>query len=570
MKVRSIGNNFVYGRFNGQGASLGGTHFAATREYWTGGLFLPRDGDISQNMMLDYQDEFAFFDRQTGATFTLTPNVAASSGSNLNVFRDDTSFLAWNAATSPYPVVLECDRSSNPILANLSGTFSVAITFRNAAVADLPTNIKVEYWDGSAYITSFDGTPTFVGGGQVWVDIRRTSPAPSNHFQKIKVTLSGTNPVSAAFRIQRVMLYHQTADWDPWHLHRNGGTMYGTVLFAPTNTFDIGSSTFAPRDVYAGRQFMAADGSNGAPGYTFAADLDCGMYRETSNVIVLGTSTVPGLRINATPSLRMRSDAEFGWSATTNIASGADVLLYRDAAGVLALRNLTNAQAFRVYNTTDAGLTNYERLEVSCASSIATFDMQKAGTGFYRPMRFVVGGTEALRLESSTARLNVKVGLDHVMGTGSGSSSMLGTANVNTTAVGNVGTGEDDLITYTLPANALSANGKGVRITAWGTGANNVNAKTLKVYFGTQVILTFALTVSQANNWRVMGSVWRTGASTQDWQASLIQAGTASAVDAENGTATQTDTATIAIKCTGEATADNDIVQEGMHVEFIN
>src|SRR5207248_3063950 len=55
---------------------------------------------------------------------------------------------------------------------------------------------------------------------------------------------------------------------------------------------------------------------------------------------------------------------------------------------------------------------------------------------------------------------------------------------VSTTAVSNVGTAETDLITYTMPANTLSANGQRVRITAFCTTAANANLKTIKIYFG--------------------------------------------------------------------------------------
>ena len=161
-------------------------------------------------------------------------------------------------------------------------------------------------------------------------------------------------------------------------------------------------------------------------------------------------------------------------------------------------------------------------------------------------------------------------GLTVEKGTSNDQSQAILAANVNNTAVGNVDAGEDDLITYSLPANSLSANGKGVRIRAWGTAANNANAKTLKVYFGTQVILTTSLTINQVDTWKVEATVWRTGASTQDWETHLIQAGTTTLVDVENGTATQTDTAAITIKCTGEAVATNDIVNEGLTVEFFN
>lgn len=140
-----------------------------------------------------------------------------------------------------------------------------------------------------------------------------------------------------------------------------------------------------------------------------------------------------------------------------------------------------------------------------------------------------------------------------------------------TIAVGNVTTGEDNLITYALAANALPAWGAGVHIIAWGTTANNANAKTLKLYFGTAVILTNALTVSIAGVWRIEADVISTGVDAQDYVSQLVTTGTAGVAlnDIEVGTATQDDGATITIKCTGEATATDDIIQEGMIITRI-
>lgn len=142
--------------------------------------------------------------------------------------------------------------------------------------------------------------------------------------------------------------------------------------------------------------------------------------------------------------------------------------------------------------------------------------------------------------------------------------------SVNTAAVGNITTGEDDLITFVMPAGTFNAAGKGVRITAWGICANNANAKTLILYFGTVAILTTALTANQAGVWRISAEVISTGSSAQAYIAQLVQGGTATLVDAENGTLSQNDAASITIKCTGTATSTDDIIQKGLVVTYIN
>ncbi len=144
-----------------------------------------------------------------------------------------------------------------------------------------------------------------------------------------------------------------------------------------------------------------------------------------------------------------------------------------------------------------------------------------------------------------------------------------GVVNANTTAVGNVGAGTDDLISYTLPANSIVTTGRGVRITAWGTGANNANAKTVTLEFGGQTVMTQALTANQVDNWRISSIVLRTGASTQDVFAELLQSGTAVITKQTITAGTQTETAQIIIKCTGTATDNDDIVQEGLLVESL-
>ena len=137
---------------------------------------------------------------------------------------------------------------------------------------------------------------------------------------------------------------------------------------------------------------------------------------------------------------------------------------------------------------------------------------------------------------------------------------------VDITAVGNVGTGEDDLISVNVDPNVLLKD-NGVRITAWGTTANNANAKTLKVYFGS-LIQTITLPASVAGVWKLTAYVFSTSVDNQKYVSELHNSN--ATIDQESGTLTESESAAITVKCTGTATTTNDITQEGLVIELIN
>jgi hypothetical protein len=136
-------------------------------------------------------------------------------------------------------------------------------------------------------------------------------------------------------------------------------------------------------------------------------------------------------------------------------------------------------------------------------------------------------------------------------------------------SAGNIGTGEDNLMSYTLPANAMNAASRGVRITAYGYTATNANAKTLRVYFGATLIGSLSLTTGQFSSWRCDGEVlWEAG-SLMRATMQIVQGGTVTNFDCKGTTVTHDPTTSALIRVTGEATADFDIEQIGMIVEFI-
>lgn len=140
----------------------------------------------------------------------------------------------------------------------------------------------------------------------------------------------------------------------------------------------------------------------------------------------------------------------------------------------------------------------------------------------------------------------------------------------NGTSIGNTGATETDLRTYTMPANAFSSNGKGVRITAHGTTANNANAKTVRVYFDGVVIGSIALTTSQANTFRLDGEVLYDSGTNSRAIMQIIQGGTATQTICTSTTVTTYTTSNPAIiKVTGQGVADSDIVVRGIVIEYI-
>ncbi len=139
----------------------------------------------------------------------------------------------------------------------------------------------------------------------------------------------------------------------------------------------------------------------------------------------------------------------------------------------------------------------------------------------------------------------------------------------NLTAVGNVTTGEDDLITQALPADTLSVTKQGLHITTWGVTANNANTKTVKVYFGATAVLTQALTASIVGSWMIDGYVWRTGSDTQDCIFRLNQ-GATDIAHAEFTATTIDEDAAITVKTTGESnSATDDIINEGLLISYV-
>lgn len=141
------------------------------------------------------------------------------------------------------------------------------------------------------------------------------------------------------------------------------------------------------------------------------------------------------------------------------------------------------------------------------------------------------------------------------------------TGSVGTTAV----TTEETLLSYTMPANTLSAAGQSIRVTCFFTTGATANNKTVKLYFGASVISTPTY-AGNAQVGRLSFIITRTAAATQKFFGSGM-AGTGSLTPVAEVYTAGTDalTAGVLIKCTGTngTAAANDIVANGLLTELI-
>lgn len=115
-------------------------------------------------------------------------------------------------------------------------------------------------------------------------------------------------------------------------------------------------------------------------------------YHDGSNGYSFKTYAVNMLSLNGQfRSVTTSSDSYYGWTNSSDqgdngygSAAGVhDLRLFRDAAAILAQRNGTNPQTFRVYNTYTDG-SNYERGFLKWNTNVLEIGAEAAGTGSLR------------------------------------------------------------------------------------------------------------------------------------------------------------------------------------------
>jgi hypothetical protein len=144
------------------------------------------------------------------------------------------------------------------------------------------------------------------------------------------------------------------------------------------------------------------------------------------------------------------------------------------------------------------------------------------------------------------------------------------TFTANITELGNVGTGEDNLLTYSLPASTLAATGDSIEIEAGFTFANNTATKQVKIFIGSNEIYASGASAHQSGALQFRAVVVRDAVNTAKVSLFATANGSNTPFPIAYGNAfaqSSIDWSTaLTIKGTGEATSNNDVVMEYLRV----
>jgi hypothetical protein len=202
-------------------------------------------------------------------------------------------------------------------------------------------------------------------------------------------------------------------------------------------------AAFAAAPVFTGAALFP-DGTAAAPSIAFSTSSGTGLYLGGANQAWLVAGASNQVMRWLAGQVNVASNVAFCWEggAANALGGSCDTILVRDgAANILAQRNSTSPQAFRIYNTfTDA--SNYERLAITWnnpANTIAIVS-EALGSGTARAMEIGTNGNQALSFKTNNASKWQIQGPGHFITVGNDNTYDFGASGANRPRTGYFGT----------------------------------------------------------------------------------------------------------------------------------
>lgn len=319
--------------------------------------------------------------------------------------------------------------------------------------------------------------------------------------------------------------------------------------------------------VTAWGQQSVFDFASPSPGGTFTATV---VLPDGSQVTSSGVHIAPGSVLTA-PDTATWNTSGLVFPVTGSLTFPDRSLLNSAGLALSATSTLRgpDSSSWNSGGVTMAAGKQFSLANGTSAAPALSFSSQ-ATAGLYREavddLRLVLSGSipalRAYKLSTTTGGLSVPLGAS------TGYAVVGGRVCTTTTSASTTGTTIETLATCTLPAEALSVDGMGVKVKAWGMTAANANSKVFEIYFGSTICASITTTMS---GWAVVEetTILRTGASTQSCAGTAIASNVAFDTDYREPAESTAASIAITAKAT-TATASGDFTFKGMTVELLN
>lgn len=412
----------------------------------------------------------------------------------------------------------------------------------------------------------------FCDGTEAWRDDGTSFRTLASRGVRLYTAIGDTNPVGAGLTSSGMQLY-------------NGAFalthVAPTLSASSTLTWPAANAAGAlTNDGSGGLSWSAAgSGANTALSNLASVAINTTLVSDTDVTDDLGSSSVRWSRLYA-------NVGRFGTPAgndqlVVNGTPGSEAGMHRSSFnGLVTIGNAGVRLQFKEDSGSIVGAPSGIDFGIGSGRKIAFDDTDSGGpvvgntyltksTDTGGNFSYFYDGTEVMRDDGTNVQWlqSRKPGIYNAMGDSSARATFGGNQLVNTTEVGNVGTGVDDLQSVTLLANTLLANGDRVDILASGIYAGNANNKTISLIFGGTTLLSAGPVAANGGAWMIRATVIRTGATAQI-AASCYIGSSLVAATVSNSTPAETLSGAITIKTQGEATANDDVVSRILTVDY--